>query len=597
MIMDVPSPIENNKYNQMKKIIFFLISFSIFGNLYSQKNLQKTISDLQEKGYEYFVNKEIDKARETLQKVIELDDSNSYAYYNIALSYAKEGKEEKAIEIVDKALQVCTEDLDDFYRLKANCYSGLERFEEALPLFHKTLLLEESSYDENTHYNLGYTYYMLQKWESALIYLNDYVENGIEENGNFVDALFYIGTSYHQLKDYEKAISYFDRAIEIKPYYTYIFNKAASLSKIGKRQEALKLIDSAIEKKPNESQFFYKKYQVYLQINETEKANIALKKANVLQPNDPDILLDLGVAYFKENKIDSAKYYYQKCIPLKKSKFDVYNNLANLYAQNEITKDSAVYYYQKALIDDPKQASSYYNFGNFYKNQEKYDMAVQMYEQAIELNPSLSSAYTNLAVVYSEKKELQLAIKSALKAAEIEPNDYGNNAMLADLYFENKDYKNAIKYATTALQMDKKGYFTTKLFEIRALSRQFSEEYNNAIADYLDMLENASDEFKKENSSIYSNIGYCYLEQNELENALIYFNNSLKYNIEIDALIGLFTVHYQMNNTVEFKKAFAKALKKEPKLKAGMKGINQLENEGYFYTIKHKEILTKIFAK
>ncbi len=80
-------------------------------------------------------------------------------------------------------------------------------------------------------------------------------------------------------------------------------------------------------------------------------------------------------------------------------------------------------------------------------------------------------------------------------------------------------------------------------------------------------------------------------------NALIYFNNSLKYNIEIDALIGLFTTHYQMNNTVEFKKSFAKALKKEPKLKAGMKGIYQLENEGYFYTKKHKEILTQLFAK
>jgi tetratricopeptide (TPR) repeat protein len=581
----------------MKKLVFllFILALSIAAN--AQKNLQKAISDLQEKGYEYFVNKENDKARETFDKILELDSSNSYAYYNIALSYAREDKEIKAIEIVDKALQVCTEDLDDFYRLKATCYSGLGRFEEALPLFHKTLLLEESSFDENTHYNLGYVYYMLNKWESAIIYLNEYVENGNQEEGNFADALFYIGTSYYQLNDYEKSISYFDRAIEIEPYYTYIFNKAASLSNIGKRQEALRLIDSAIEKEPDESQFFYKKYQVYSQINETEKANKALKRANVLKPNDPDILLDLGVAYYKENKIDSAKYCYQKCISLKKSKYDVYCNLANLYAQNEITKDSAVYYYQKALIDNPKQASTYFNFGNFYKNQEKYEMAIQMYEQAIVLDSNLSNAYTNLAVVYSEKKDLKSAIRYALKAVEMEPNDYGNNALLADLYFEFKEYKNTIKHATSALQIDKKGYFTTKLFEIRALSRQYLEEYNNAIADYLDMLENASNKFKKENSSIYSNIGYCYLEQNELENALIYFNTSLKYNNEIDALIGLFTVQYQMNNIVEFKKSFAKALKTEPKLKAGMKGINQLENEGYFYTKKHKEILTKIFAK
>jgi tetratricopeptide (TPR) repeat protein len=580
----------------LKKASFLFFLFVVLSTAAQpgQKGKKGLIDDSLHKGYDYQVNGKLDLAMIEYNRVLELDSTNNTAYYNIALIYAKSEQQLKAIAICDKALQVCTEDLASFYLMKANCYSGMGQFEEALPLYHKTLLLEVPDSNNNTHYNLGYTYFKLHKWESAVVFLKEYLETGEEEDGCYYDALFYLGSCYNQLENYNEAIHYFDQAIAGKPYYSYYYNKSESLMNLNKKEEALKVIDEGLVGNPDNAELYFKKAQIYNSLRQKEKANVELKHAYKIDPTDTDIVLNMGVMYEHDNQMDMAIKMYKRCVELKSNLPGAYGNLANIYSGNELKKDSALYYYQKALIADNKNAIGYYNFGNYYKKNKDYDLAIDMLAKAIELNPSFTSAYFNIAVAYEAKKDMKKAIEFATNAVNLEPEKYLNNAYLATLYFDSGDYNNTILYATKAIRLrtsDNKDYGL--LFK-RGVSRQIIGDYKNALYDYLETVKNYSTEEKKEHADVYSNIGYCYMEDNQLQPSLKYFKESVSYKPEIDQLIGLFTVQYLLNDKDGSSKTITKAKRVEPKLKQGYKGIGELEKAGYFYTEKHKEILQKI---
>ncbi|MDI3320356.1 tetratricopeptide repeat protein [Pinibacter soli] len=579
------------------KITFLFLIFitqSVFAQPKHKKTDDQLITDYLHKGYDYQVNKQPDLAVIEYDKVLKLDSTNPTAYYNTALIYANSKQTLKAIAICDKALQLCTEDLADFYRTKANCYSDLHQFEESLPLFHKALLLEGSEADDNTYYNLGYSYFKLQKWESAIVYLNKYLERGDEKSGSVSDALFFLATCYSESGDDNKAIQYFDQAIAKSPHYSYYYNKAETLMNLNKKDEALKVINQALVNYPDKADLYFKKSQIYTSLKQTEKAKTELKHGYEIDSTNTNILLDMGVIYKHDNQIDMAITMYKKCIELKDNLSGAYGNLALIYGDIELKRDSALYYFQKALSVDNKNPINYYNMGNYYREEKKYDLALEMYAKAIELKPLLSAAYTNTAIIYEDKKDLKKAIDFALKALDIEPDDYYANSYLASLYFDSTDYENTILYTTKALRLSANPNIDHLLLYKRGVSRQIVGDYKNALHDYLDIVKRYSEEEKKEHADVYSNIGYCYMEDDQLQASLKYFQEAVNYKPEIDQLIGLFTVQYLLNDKAGSDKTVSKAKKVEPKLKQGYKGIEQLEKDGYFYTKKHKDILQKI---
>ncbi|CAD0007462.1 Photosystem I assembly protein Ycf3 [Flavobacterium chungangense] len=217
-----------------------------------------------------------------------------------------------------------------------------------------------------------------------------------------------------------------------------------------------------------------------------------------------------------------------------------------------------------------------------------------MYTKAIEVNPSLTQAYINSAIIYDVQKDLKKAIESVIIAIDLEPGDYSNNAFLASLYFDAMDYNNTILYTTKAIRLSTPESKDYGLLFKRGVSRQIVGEYQNALYDYLDIVKNYSANEKKQHADVFSNIGYCYMEDDQLEASLKYFKEAVTYKPEIDQLIGLFTVQYLLNDKVGSEKTISKVKTVEPKLKEGYKGIGKLEKEGYFYTKRHKEVLRKI---
>jgi tetratricopeptide (TPR) repeat protein len=97
-------------------------------------------------------------------------------------------------------------------------------------------------------------------------------------------------------------------------------------------------------------------------------------------------------------------------------------------------------------------------------------------------------------------------------------------------------------------------------------------------------------------ASAYGTLGYFYLEKRNVDLAIESFSKCLELNKNIwDAKLGLALVFFQRNDMVNTKKYLAQAREDEPRLCKGMKGIVELESEGFFYSKSTRLILRKLF--
>ncbi|WP_347175143.1 tetratricopeptide repeat-containing sensor histidine kinase [Polaribacter uvawellassae] len=162
-----------------------------------------------------------------------------------------------------------------------------------------------------------------------------------------------------------------------------------------------------------------------------------------------DNFLKLGTEYIVINKLDSARYYFNKIIDLKSLNNDLesikasaYNNLSGIYIQSSLY-DEAKEYSLKAIEIRRKtnnklhEASALGNLASIYVLEEKYKEAKEVYYNALDLieNDNSSTAfkykrdlYFNLAwALYNLKdytaydyQEKSFIIKDSLRDVEVE---------------------------------------------------------------------------------------------------------------------------------------------------------------------------------
>ena len=107
-------------------------------------------------------------------------------------------------------------------------------------------------------------------------------------------------------------------------------------------------------------------------------------KALALDPENVDVLTNLGVAYYNLGKLDEAVEQYAKAVKLAPNDGDIRSNLAAAYVQKY-------------------QANG---------DKDQLNQALQGYKKAVELKPDLAEAHFGLGVVYALLGQNQDAIQA-----------------------------------------------------------------------------------------------------------------------------------------------------------------------------------------
>lgn len=541
-------------------------------------------------------SKNYEQAIRLYREVLAQNEENSRAYYNLAWIYANTARPKEMIEISQEALNFVAHDQKfKFYRFIGNGYTQMDSLAQGASYFTQAMRLNADDY--LTVYNYGYNRFKAQDFQTAIPLLERSLTMETSIESNVDDTYFYIGTAYSEMGEMEKSLPYFDTAIAGSTYYSYYFNKAEAYSRLKQYDKGIETCNEGLLHNPENARLYFKQHQLYRNAGDEENSYQSIFLAYLADNEDPDILLDMGVALSNENKTDEALRLYRKALQNTDEKGPIYSNMASLFAKNKLTVDTAIYYHQKAIEATPGNFIPYLNYGNCLRDLERYDEAIEMYAKAYALNDGNDVVIGNMAVAYMQKEEAGKAKEWLEIGLEKFPNDFEMSSLRARIALEEKAYALAEKYASIALKNLKPGKSKLVALSIRANARQLNGNYKDAIPDYLEILHQMSEETKKQNADIFSNIGFCYLYQQEYAHAEKYFLECLNYDDEIDALLGMLFVSHYTQDKKGLKRYKKQARKTYPPLKNGAKGLKKLEEEGYHYSKEEYEIIDEVFGK
>jgi protein O-mannosyl-transferase len=227
------------------------------------------------------------------------------------------------------------------------------------------------------------------------------------------------------LKKYDKAIIYLDKAIELSKNWSWAWgNKGSALANMGKNEEALKCFDKAIELKPDFADAWVNKGNVLLSLEKNEEAIKCYDKAIELKPDYANAWYGKGQVLINLGKPEEAIKYYNKAIELKSDYAEAWGNkgavLDNLGKIEEALKCD-----DKAIELNPNYAEAWGNKGTIFGRLYKYDEALKFFDKAIELKPDYADAWLNKGYSLFQMGKNEEALKCFDKAIELKPDNAG----------------------------------------------------------------------------------------------------------------------------------------------------------------------------
>ena len=189
----------------------------------------------------------------------------------------------------------------------------------------------------------------------------------IDNNKNNFQLFFLLGTSFLQIKEYNKAINYLDNAITLNSNFADAFNnKGIALTEIKKYSHAIENYDQAIKLNKKNFSAYLNKGIALKNLKQYEKAIKCYDLGIKLNPKNAEIYNNLGNVFKEQLLYDKAATCYDRAIRLNQNYAQAYNNLGIIFQAQRKFEDAAVNY-SKALDLDQNIDNLFGN--NFYNNQ------------------------------------------------------------------------------------------------------------------------------------------------------------------------------------------------------------------------------------
>lgn len=197
---------------------------------------------------------------------------------------------------------------------------------------------------------------------------------------------------------------------------------------------------------------YWQKYQITHDRAWVEAAIAASDHALVLDANQAQVHIALGIIYYGTGKIDSAIEELQRAIELQPVIDDAYNWLGRCW-QRKGQIEKATECFEKAIYLRPGYWENYNRLGICYYFFGRYQDAAEQFRRVITIQPDNYLGYNTLGGIYNLLGHYDDAITMHRRAIEIYPNP-ASFANLGTDYFYLGRYEDAIDAYESALKLD-----------------------------------------------------------------------------------------------------------------------------------------------
>ena len=392
-------------------------------------------------GQAHFFKGDLDRAINYLNMAIKKNEKYSKSYYLLAEIYTKKARFADAISYAQKAVKLKSFKNSCAHFLLYNLYklSAFKNFRMSIKSKMELLLsFLTLPFDGQAIKNVARAasyfkffpilmkgYYQIQT--KGLSQAIDIYIQAIEEAPGFVPLYCLLGDIYRSVGQYEDAITEYKTAIWLDclniPAYRHL---CQTYEEQGDYDNAIEVYKKLITILPSMPDFHSNLANIYYLKGEIDEAISHYQAAITLNPNKQwtsIISQTLGYVHQQNGKdLDAAISAYQSAYLLTPDDIDIYVNLGSAFYDKE-DYDNALTVYRSALELDPTNAKIHCNLGFLHWGKTDTDEAIKEYELAIEYDKTYDIAYNNLGVIYlDDLGRVKQAIELFTKAIEYNPN-------------------------------------------------------------------------------------------------------------------------------------------------------------------------------
>ena len=258
-------------------------------------------------------------------------------------------------------------------------------------------------------------------------------QKAYEENPKNLDVTINLANAYDELKDFDKAIEFYNKAIEIDKTCALAFNnRGYSYFNKKEYENALQDYDKAILLNPKLQIAKDNRTQLLEVIAEKEEFKDIISKSEQGQ-KDWQYYFNLGMAEARLGEYQKAKDAYNQALSLNSNYAQAYL-FRGILEHGKGNLDDANSDYSHALEIDDKLIDAYFNraqivFSKENPTDEDLKNALTDLNKAVELDPKFIDALYSIAIIEKKLGQYQNAIKTLDKILEIAPDSVNSRAL------------------------------------------------------------------------------------------------------------------------------------------------------------------------
>ncbi len=212
--------------------------------------------------------------------------------------------------------------------------------------------------------------------------------------------LFRDGLSFLSRDDCEKALPYFEKAVESDTNYAEAWAQTGFCrEKLGRHADAIEASKKAVSLRPAAESYFNIGLANYY-LKQYRDAVDAYRQAIRLDPyNASDAYYALGLAYRDWGRPDDEIQAYKQAIKLRPDYTSAYERLGSRYFRSRKFPEAVEVYKQLSSLK-PGDAAPPNSLGEAYLEMSRLPEALENFRLAIRLKPDFGKAYFNLGRCY-----------------------------------------------------------------------------------------------------------------------------------------------------------------------------------------------------
>ena len=291
------------------------------------------------------------------------------------------------------------------------------------------------------------------------------------------DILYQIGSTYIQIGNIPKAISYFEKTIKANPFNDlalydlgFFYDQEENLKK------SIKYYNLYLDIDPFNQYVWFNLGTVYNKIENHDKAIDAYEYAYALNEEFHMALFNIGNALANAGKYEEAIKKYKEFLEIEPLNDEAFCYIGECYLNIEEYAKSRIYY-NRALEINMDNDTALFGIGLIFWIEQNSVESIKSIKKAIKIDGQNSEYWLTLGKIYKDFDNKNNAVAALKKAAKLEPENPEIWFTYVDVYLKFKEDDNAINILQKGINTESNAILKYRLVPLLIDQKRHREAY------------------------------------------------------------------------------------------------------------------------